>query len=443
MNNLIQYFEKKFVPFFSRVGSQRHLAAVRDGFVALIPLLIAGSFAVLINNFPSETYQSFMPQIFGDGWKGFGGNIWWGTFAVISLFLVFSISYNLAKSYDVDGLSAGLLALANYLIFIPQAASVTSPGGETFDAWGNINWGFTNSMGMFVAILVAFVSTEIYVRLRKSDKLIIKMPDGVPPAVSRAFASLIPGVIVLSIFSLLMIFISLTGSSIFAIIETWVAAPMRTVADSFGSALFIPFFTSFLWFFGLHGANIIGGIIEPILLPLIEINASLAIAGNEPVHIVTKSFLDAFVYIGGAGTTLSLILAMLILGKSKVTKQMGKLGIGPGLFNINEVMMFGLPIVLNPVMLIPFILAPMVLSGFSYIMIAIGLVPKTIAIMPWITPPIIGGFVATGSFMGSLLQIVNIAISTMIYLPFVIISDRANLKLEKENLEKENIQKLS
>lgn len=433
MNNLISFFDRKFVPFFGKLGSQRHLAAVRDGFVSLIPLIIAGSFAVLINNLPFDGYQNLMTGIFGDGWKNFGGNIWWGTFAVLSIFVAFSIAYNLAKSYEVDGLAAGMVSLANFTIFIPQLRELTSPGGEVFSAWGNIFVGFTNSQGMFVAILVALVSTEIFVKLSKTDKLIVKMPEGVPPAVSKSFAALLPGIITLSVFSLCAILVSFTGTNLFAIIEKWVASPLRTVADSFGSALLIPAFTSFLWFFGLHGANIIGGIIEPILLPLVETNMQLVAAGQAPVHIVTKPFLDAFVYIGGAGTTLSLVFAMLIVGKSKINKEIGKLGIGPGFFNINEVLMFGLPIVLNPVMFVPFIVAPMVLSGFSYVVMAMGLVPKTIALMPWITPPIIGGFVATGSIAGSILQVVNLCISTLIYIPFVMISDRMYLKQEKES----------
>lgn len=435
--------ERSFVPFFGKMGSQRHLAAIRDGFVSLIPLIIAGSFAVLLNNLPIDAYQTAMTAVFGESWKGFGGNIWWGTFAVISLFIAFSVAYNLAKSYDSDGLSAGLISLANFAILIPQVAQVTSPGGESFAAWGNINWSYTNSGGMFVALFVSIVSTEIFVRLRKNKRLVISMPDGVPPAVSKSFASLLPGLITLSVFALISLWIGFAGTNLFALTEKFVAAPLRSVADSFGSALVIPMFTSFLWFFGLHGANIIGGIIEPILLPLVESNIAAFQAGQEPVYIVTKTFFDAFVYIGGAGTTLSLVFALLIVSKTKMNKEIGKLGLGPGLFNINEVLMFGMPIVLNPVMFIPFIMAPVILSGFSYIVISAGFVPKTIAMMPWTTPPIFGGFVATGSIAGSVLQIINIGISTLIYIPFVMISDSVINKEEKASAAKEEALKVN
>ena len=432
MKNLINFLEKYFVPVAAKVGSQRHLVAIRDGFVALMPLIIAGSFAVLINNLPIPAYQDFMTNIY-PGWKGFGGNIWWGSFAVISLFLVFSIAYNLAKGYDSNGLSAGLIALANFAILIPQAPSVTSPGGETFNAWGNINWGYVNAQGMFVAILVALISTEIFVKLSKSDKLVIKMPEGVPPAVSRSFASLIPGMIALSVFAVLAIVINTaTGSDLFAIITRFVSAPLTSVADSMGSAMLIVFMNQLLWFFGLHGSNIIGGIIEPILLPLIQTNMEAVAAGSAPVHIVTKPFLDAFVYMGGSGTTIALLLAIFISSKRKQMREIANLGFAPGLFNINEPVMFGLPIVLNPLLMIPFIFGPVILAGFSYVVIDLGLFPKTIALMPWTTPPIIGGFLATGSIMGSVLQIINLGLALAFYVPFILIGE----KLEQKESEK-------
>ena len=155
MKSIMKFLEKYFIPIAGKVGSQRHLVAIRDGFVALMPILIAGSFAVLINNLPIDAYQNFMTSVFGDGWKNFGGNIWWGAFAVISLYLVFSISFNLAKSYGVDGLSAGMISLGAFFILVPQV----SPNGN----WGDINWSFLNSGAMFVAILVAIAATEIFV----------------------------------------------------------------------------------------------------------------------------------------------------------------------------------------------------------------------------------------------------------------------------------------
>lgn len=280
MKSIMKFLERYFIPIAGRVGSQRHLVAIRDGFVALMPILIAGSFAVLINNLPIDAYQNAMLSVFGENWKSFGGNIWWGAFAVISLYLVFSISYNLAKSYDVDGLSAGMIALGAFFILVPQ---VSPTGG-----WGDISWSFLNSGAMFVAILVAIISTEIFVKLFKVKHLVIKMPEGVPPAVARSFASLFPGLIVLAFFAIASILISkIPDGNLFVFINRVVAMPLRDAADTLWSAIGIVFMNQILWFFGLHGSNIIGGIVEPILLPMIEANAAAFQAGLEPVHIVT------------------------------------------------------------------------------------------------------------------------------------------------------------
>ena len=418
MKSIMKFLEKYFIPIAGKVGSQRHLVAIRDGFVALMPILIAGSFAVLINNLPIDAYQNFMTSVFGDGWKNFGGNIWWGAFAVISLYLVFSISFNLAKSYGVDGLSAGMISLGAFFILVPQV----SPNGN----WGDINWSFLNSGAMFVAILVAIAATEIFVKLFKVKHLVIKMPEGVPPAVAKSFASLFPGLIVLAVFAFASILISkIPDGNLFVFINRVVAMPLRSAADSLGSAVLIVFMNQILWFFGLHGSNIIGGIIEPILLPLIEANAAAFQAGAEPVHIVTKVMLDTFVYMGGSGATLGLLFAIFIVAKRNEHREIAKLGVGPGLFNINEPVVYGLPIVLNPFLLIPFVLGPILMVTFTWFSMKIGFCPKTVAIVPWTFPPVIGAAIATASIRGGIVAAINLLLATVVYLPFMGALDRS------------------
>lgn len=420
MKSIMKFLERYFIPIAGKVGSQRHLVAIRDGFVALMPILIAGSFAVLINNLPIDAYQNFMGSVFGDGWKNFGGNIWWGAFAVISLYLVFSISFNLAKSYGVDGLSAGMISLGAFFILVPQV----SPNGN----WGDIHWSFVNSGAMFVAILVAITATEIFVKLFKVKHLVIKMPEGVPPAVAKSFASLFPGLIVLACFAFASILISkIPDGNLFVFINRVVAMPLRTAADSLGSAVVIVFMNQILWFFGLHGSNIIGGIIEPILLPLIEANAAAFQAGAEPVHIVTKVMLDTFVYMGGSGATLGLLFAIFIVAKRNEHREVAKLGVGPGLFNINEPVVYGLPIVLNPFLLIPFVLGPILMVTFTWFSMKIGFCPKTVAIVPWTFPPVIGAAIATASIRGGIVAAINLLLATVVYLPFMGALDRSKI----------------
>ncbi|RDY25996.1 PTS sugar transporter subunit IIC, partial [Romboutsia weinsteinii] len=201
--------------------------------------------------------------------------------------------------------------------------------------------------------------------------------------------------------------------------------------DSLGSTMFITFMIHILWTVGLHGSNIALPFTETILMKLGGENAALAQAGaTEGYHVLAGSFLDGFVYLGGSGMILGLIIALIIAGRRR--KEMIVLGGPPSLFNISEPMIFGLPIVLNPIFMIPFVLAPVVCAAISYLAIDFGLVaPVIMAKIPWVTPPIIGGFMSNGHWSGAALAAFNLVISVIIYLPFVAASEKMDAKREK------------
>lgn len=429
MNGFIAFMEKHFIPYAGRIGAQRHLIAIRDGFIVTMPLMILGSFAVLINNFPIQAYQDFMNNLFGEGrWQAFGGNVWSGTFAILGLLLSFTVAYNLAKSYNKDALSAGAISVAS---FFTIGAVVASPEG----GMSTVGLG---SQGLFLALIIAIVSTEIFTRLSGSDKLVIKMPDGVPPAVSRSFAALFPAMITVSIFGLIITLFQAAGvtdlvSSFYKLVQQ----PFMGLANSYPAALILAFVSSFLWFFGLHGANIIDPFMQTINAPAIEANVRALEAGDKIPYIVNKPFFDAFVNLGGTGATIGLVVAIfLVARKHKAYMTVGKLSAAPGLFNINEPMMFGLPIVLNPILFIPYILAPMVLVSVAFFATSLGMVPAAIAVIPWTTPPIIGGFLATNSLAGGVLAAINLVLAIVIYLPFVKIAQVQELRRETESASK-------
>ena len=424
MKKIINFLEEHFVPVAAKIGAQRHLVAIRDGFVSIMPLIILGSLAVLINNLPIPFYQNFMAGVFGEGWTSFGGNLWNGTFAVLSMLVVFSISYNLAKSYEADPLSAGVVSFASLMTIMASAEG----------AWA-IPYKWVGALGLFVAIFTALISTEIFSRLSKNDKLKINMPEGVPPAVSRSFASMLPAIITLCVFAFIKIFaVKLGINNIHAALYNAIQSPLSGLANTLWSAIFIAFINHLLWFFGLHGSNILEPLMQSVYLPALQANMDALAQGATIPNIVTKPFFDAFVYMGGSGTTISLIIAIFITARRKHFKDLSKLSFPPGLFNINEPLLFGLPIVLNPIFFLPFIIIPVILTIISYLVTAIGLVPPTIAMIPWTTPPIIGGFLATGSIMGSLLQIFNLIVATAIYIPFVKMSEKTYF----ENLDDSN-----
>ena len=387
MEKFTAFMDKYILPYATKLGAQRHLVAVRDAFIAMIPLTIIGSFATLINNMPFKALSNFLAEnTFGQQIKTINGDIWWETRAIMALLLVICVAYNLAKSDAENGLQA--------------------------------------------AIIVGLLATELFVKLGKVKALVIKMPDAVPPAVSRSFAKLIPGMLTVLIFAVIGLIVRTVADGAFLtdLINKYVGIPLSGVTDSLGGAIAITLFIHGLWFVGLHGSNIALPITSTLLTKLGADNAQIMATGSsEPLHTLAGPFFDAFVHMGGAGLIIGLLVAIAIAGRSR--KDMLALGTAPAIFNINEPVIFGLPIVLNPIYGIPFIIAPVVTTIISYLSIKSGLVsPVIVASMPWTTPPIISGFLATGHISGAILALVNIIISIVIYLPFVYAAERMEAK---------------
>lgn len=424
MKGFMKWMEEKFVPVAGKIGSQRHLASIRDGFVGIMPIVLAGSFAVLLNN----TLGAWIPGL-GNILGPINGNVWWGTLGMLGLLVTFSVAFNLAKSYDVDGLSAGLVAVASFIVTLPQAH------GDA--GWGYIHWGYLDAKGIFTGLIVALIATEIFVKLTKRG-LIIKMPDSVPPAVGKAFASVLPGFITLFLFGTLTFVITKMGlGSLYDLIFNLVQKPLMGITQGVVAVILIPIIMNILWFFGIHGANIFEPIMQSVYLPALTENYNAITAGGEPPHLITKAFFDSFVHIGGSGATLALLIAIfIVVKKRKEYKEVAKLSFPLGVFQINESVMYGLPIVLNPILFIPFLLVPGILSLVAYIATATGIVPVTYVQIPWITPVGIGAFLATGakglgSIMAALLALINLTIAVLIYLPFVKLSERQAMQREK------------
>lgn len=422
---MFKFLEEKFVPVAARIGNQRHLLAVRDGFIAIMPLTIIGSIAVLINNLPIKFYQSFLDSIWKhETWTQWGSNMVNATFGIISLLLAFTIAYNLAKSYDKDGLSAGVIGLASYMTF-----GTFGEGGITSLTSG--------SGGIFIALIISLLSGELFSRLSGNKRLLIRMPDGVPPAVSQSFAALLPAIITIAVFALIRTIISagFNISDVIASFYSLVQEPFMGLANTWVAGLLLAFISVFFWSFGIHGANIIDPFMQTINIPAIDANIKAIEAGNAAPYIINKPFFDAFVNMGGSGTTIAIIIAIFIVARNnKQYMTVGKLSVAPGIFNINEPLLFGLPIILNPILVIPFILTPMVNVTIAYFATKWGMVPPATIAAPWTTPPIINGFLVTQSWRGGLLSVILIVISVAIYLPFIAMAGRIQKK-ESSNQE--------
>ncbi len=442
---MMNFIERFIMPVAVKVGNNRHLLAIRDALIGMIAITIIGSFAVLFNNLGQiiKPYGRMMESLFGPAWTTLGGDIWFGTFAFMTIFAVFGISYKLARSYGDEGFEAMLVSAACFFLLLPQTGMVTLAvdGNEvTGGAWGFVSVNYFNATALFTGIAVALIATEVFIRLSRIKFLVIKMPDGVPPAVGQSFAKLIPGMFTILFFAIFcLIFRKLSDGQI---LNDWlssvIVAPLQGAVDSLPFAILLVFLVHILWMVGLHGPNILGGITTPLFESSGIKNIDLYAQGVTDLGqygVLAGSFLDAFVYLGGSGATMGLIIAMIVVGRKRY-KQMLALGGAPGVFQINEPLLFGLPIVLNPIWLVPFVLGPVITTVISYIAVSTGLVFPVVAKIPWVTPPIIGGFLATGGHVsGAVLSAINLAISTAIYLPFVYAQVKIDSKKDDKTVQ--------
>ncbi|WEV40234.1 PTS cellobiose transporter subunit IIC [Lactobacillus sp. ESL0684] len=423
-NKKSDFLNQKLIPFFAKISGARHMVALRDGMTAAVPMIIIGSVFMIIGQFPWPGYLKFMANIFGPNWANVVQYVTNASFHIMGLVAVAGISYSLAKSYKVDAFSAMIVAIAAFILTIPMQ---TAKDGSLLIPLKDFD-----SSGLFVALLVGLFVTDLYVWLVHKN-LIFKMPDSVPPAVSNSFAALFPGGISLFVVWLIRIGVEATPmKSIPNVVTFFLQEPMSKVGNTLGGAIVIELVICILWIFGIHGANAISGIIDPVLYAALASNATALKAGKPIPNIVTKTFFDEFVRIGGCGATLGLVILMAFFAKSKELKALGKLAIGPSIFNINEPVVFGLPIVLNYKIILPFIFAPMANIIVTYFAMKTGLVAKTIGIYPpWTTPPILSGILATGHLSGGLMQLFSLIMDTLIYFGFFKSIDRDKLKLEK------------
>lgn len=425
---------KKFIATafdkFIQFASLKSITAIKDGFVAIMPATLIGSVFLLIANFPLSVFGDFMENIFGPSWNIGLNQVSASTFDIVSILAVMAIAYYYATNDEKDGLSCSLLALIGYLIV--TEASVLSPSGELVT--GVIPKAWIGGNGLITAIIVGLVSAKIFVFCYDKN-LRIKMPDSVPAGVSNAFSALIPG-----FFIMLLSMIVYQGFNIFAdtsfsqIIFTTIQMPLQNLSSSWIGCIIIVTLMSLLFWAGLHGPNIINGVIAPILVANQISNQALIEAGTNTLEngskILTSQLLECYIKFSGTGLTIGLIIASLMVAKSKQMKELSKLSITPAIFNINEPVIFGLPIVYNPLMLVPFILAPLAAFAITYGAAIIGfLAPFGNVAVPWTTPVIISGFIL-GGWQGAVVQVLVILASVVIYYPFVVRQD--NLLLADE-----------
>ncbi|WP_312985786.1 PTS sugar transporter subunit IIC [Atlantibacter sp.] len=425
MNNFTELMERKILPLAMKIEGNDYLSAIKDGFIRIMPFLIIGSFFLLIANLPIPGYNGFIIHCFGEKFIGRLNYVLDATYSIMALLVVISTSVSLAKRWQLNEISCALISLVSFLIVTPFRAPVEN--GVISDV---IPVSALGAQGLFLSLIVTIIAVRLY-RLFNHPRLTIQMPSSVPPAVANSFSSLIPSFMMVVLFWLARLVFEVTpfGTAqemIFKVLQ----APMMELGNTLPSQMVAEFFVSFFWFFGLHGDSIVTAIMGPIWRSLTLENMQAMKQGLPPVNIITQQFRDVFLICGGTGFTLAMLLVMLFRAKSKRMREIAKLASPAAIFNINEPIIFGVPIALNPILFIPFIIVPVVLCVITYSAMSFGLLPLTSGLeIPWTTPIFISGFLICG-WKGMLFQVINLAVAMTIYYPFVMALDKQYLREE-------------
>lgn len=422
MEGFMNWLEKYFVPPMTAVANQRHLRAVRDGIVGVLPLIIVGSFFLIIAQPPVESWAKAIEPYAGKILIPFRLSV-----GLMALYATYGIGYSLAKSYGVDPVSGGLLSLAAFIMTnIPQNIE-------------NVGWmlpmGNMGGAGLFVAILMAFFAVEVQ-RFLYTRNIKISMPEGVPESVARSFEALIPATVIMIVIWVVRVMLNFD-------IQKFIMAvfsPLVTAGDTLPGILVPIILITLLWFAGIHGDSIVGSVARPIWMTLLDGNIQAAAAGAAILpHIAPEPFFQWFIWIGGSGTTLGLVFLMLT-SKSKYLRNVGRVSLLPGICNINEPVIFGVPIMLNPIMLIPFVLGPIVIGIVTYFAFFLNLVTRPYILPPWTLPAPIGAYLATGGdWRAIILSLLNIVITGIIYYPFFKAYEKQMVAQEESEVATEEV----
>ncbi|MQW22198.1 MULTISPECIES: PTS sugar transporter subunit IIC [unclassified Lactococcus] len=462
-----EFINDKVLPPIMKFVNTRAVNALKNGMLYAMPFIIVGSIFLILANLPIPSVATWLTN---NGWAAIFSQAYAMSFGILAIWAAVGIGYIYVKDagYGDVALQAGLTSLSAF--FIVQSLSIANPitaalatGNEASgigtltgtqataafeklpDAMqvflnnpvtGVINLSWQGGQGMIAAIVIGILSGWAYTAMMNAGWK-IKLPEQVPANVANQFTAMIPtGVIIIVATVVYAMFKNIGNTDLVTFIYHWLSVPLQSLGDSFGGIIVIALLVPFFWFFGVHGGIIMGAIASAFLIPNTAANAALyqshKLSLANGAHIVTNEFYNNFINLSGSGITFGLIIFTLFFAKSQQMKSIGKVEMVPGLFNINEPFLFGLPMVMNPVLAIPFFLTPVIVSATVYGAIYFGIVPPMNGVAaPWTTPPIISGFLI-GGWQYAVLQIVALLESILLYLPFARKYDKMLLAQEAE-----------
>lgn len=420
----------KFIEIVGMIAENKYLKSVSKAMVATLPATIVGALITLLKIIPIPEWQDFLTaSSLGESF----GIITTFTTNFLAILVVFFVARNIANSFKYDGSNVGILAVVSFLVLTPIGSFQV--GEKAVNA---IKFDWVGSRGMFVAIIVGLVIGRVFVYLM-DNKVYIRMPDSVPSFVEKSFANIIPWTIIIVGSALIGWGLSFTSAKdIHSLIFKIIQAPLQNIGGSIGAALLAYVLISILWCFGLHGKSIVYAVAAPIWASLTAENLAAVQAGGVPTNLINLSFLSIFLELGGGGCILGLAI-LLLIAKSERYKAIGKITLPATICGISEPLTFGAPIVMNPILAIPFIIAPLVSGIIAYIATVIGFLPiLSGATLPTGTPIIINAFILGGT-KAVIVQIIIIVACVLVYYPFFKKVDNMALAEEVAINEQENL----
>lgn len=409
-----EIFMNVIIPFLTKLGNNKYLVAIRDGISITIPFTILGSVFLIIGNLPINGWSKIISPY--SGMLNAAVNT---TFGIIGLIAAISVGYFFSKMHDIDQITGVIISLVCFLL-----ATLNSKLSINIDSFG--------SKGLFTAIIVPVICTGIMTWAVR-NKIVIKLPDSVPLAVGKSFEALIPAGICILLFWGIRVLLNIDINNVITIIFT----PFIVALNTLPGAVLVMFIILLLWFVGIHGNALVGNLCLPFTMTYLAANTTAFQAGKAVKYINAEGFYYFGMGLGGTGTTIGLAIAIALFAKSKRYKTLGKLTFIPACFGINEPIIFGLPIVLNPVMFIPFVFTPIVLQVITWILMSLNIIGKVVTSIPWTTPPILSGFLVTGGdWRAAAWQAIEVVIAVCVYLPFFRTLDKQESNIE--NMENNN-----
>lgn len=413
------FLDKNLLPISQKLSGNKYLQAVTKGMIKTLPLTISGAIFVLLAMLPFEAYTDFLART---GIQDILLSVAGATNNLIGFFAVFLIAYDLAILNEKDGVSGGLIALASYVILMPQSINI---GKETVSA---LSYDYLGAGGLFVSILVALITGSAY-NFIVNKGWTIRFPDSVPEMVSRSFQPIVATIIIFVAMCLINAAFQLSSfENIFVFIQEVVQTPILSIGGSLPGLIVIFTIINLFWFFGIHPSAILS-VVQPILTTMQLENLAAYQAGQPLPHMGTD--IQSLWSTGGTGGTLALCLFMAFMAKSERLKAIGKMSIIPAVFNINEPIVFGVPVVLNPTLFVPLVLSAPVTGTIAWVALKLGIVGYSKGItLPFTTPTFALAFINGGVSM-LILSLIMFAVLCLLYYPFFKVLDKQYVEEEK------------